>query len=160
MTTAIAKSFGAVALLLLAPLAVAQTAPAKPVAAKPAAAAPAAAKAPAFKTPILKRAQIDALLAQPEKITVLDVRRPDELSRIGGFPVYLSVQVDDVEKNLAYIPKDRAVLTVSNHAGRAGRIGDLLTAKGYKVVGAAGVQTYEEEGGKLLKVVPPPPKKS
>ncbi len=89
-----------------------------------------------WKTPKLNRAQIDALLAKPDKLVILDVRRPDELTKIGGFPVYLSIQVADLEKSLAFIPKDRSIVTASNHAGRAGQVGDLLTSKGYNVAGA------------------------
>lgn len=111
-----------------------------------------------FKTPKLDRAQLDALLAQPGDVVFLDVRRPDELTRIGGFPVYLSIQTPDVEKYLAYIPKDRKIIPVSNHAVRAQRTGDLLTSKGFKVAGAAGVQDYEAEGGTLLKVEPRAPR--
>lgn len=111
-----------------------------------------------WKTPKLNRAQIDALLAKPEKLVILDVRRPDELTKIGGFPVYLSIQVNDLEKNLGFIPKDRSIITASNHAGRAGQVGDLLTSKGYKVAGAVGVQNYEEEGGTLTKIASPAPK--
>lgn len=50
-------------------------------------------------------------------------RRPDELASIGGFPVYLSVQAAELEKSLAWIPKDRTLVTVSNPAGarRQGR---------------------------------------
>lgn len=108
-----------------------------------------------YKTPKLDRAQIDLLLQKPEQIVVVDVRRPDELTKIGGFPVYLSIQAGELEKSLSYIPKDRKILTASNHAGRAGAAGDLLSAKGYKVAGAVGVQNYEEEGGKLARVLPP-----
>jgi len=111
-----------------------------------------------FKTPKLNRAQIDALLAKPSEVVFLDVRRPDELTRIGGFPVYLSIQTADVEKYLAYIPKDRKVVPLSNHAVRAQRTGDLLSSKGFKVAGAAGVQDYEAEGGTLLKIEPRPPR--
>lgn len=125
--------------------------------AAPASAAPAAQQYK-WKTPKLNRAQIDALLAKPESLVILDVRRPDELTKIGGFPVYLSIQTADLEKSLAFIPKDRAIITASNHAGRAGQVGDLLTSKGYKVAGAVGVQNYEEEGGTLTKIAPPAPK--
>jgi rhodanese-related sulfurtransferase len=110
-----------------------------------------------YKTPRLKRAEIDALLAKPEGLLVIDVRQPDEWTAIGGLPVYLSIQPNDLEKNLAYIPKDRTIVTVSNHAGRAGAAGDLLTSHGFKVVGAIGVQNYEAEGGALTKIVPPEP---
>jgi hypothetical protein len=49
-------------------------------------------------------------------------------------------------------------VTVSNHAARSGRAADLLTAKGFKVAGLLGAQTYEEQGGKLTKIVVPPPR--
>lgn len=112
-----------------------------------------------YKTPKLNKAQFDALLAKPEQLTIIDVRRPDELTTKGGFPVYLSIQAADIEKSLAFIPKDRNIVTVSNHAGRAGAAADLLAGKGFKVVGAVGAQNYEQEGGTLSKIVPPEPKK-
>jgi rhodanese-related sulfurtransferase len=110
------------------------------------------------KVPKLTRAQLDALLAKPDEIIIIDVRRPDEVSAIGGFPVYLSIQSKEVENSLASIPKDRLIITVSNHAGRAGKSADLLVDKGFKVAGAVGAQDYEAEGGKLTKIIPPPPK--
>ena len=121
-----------------------------------ASAAPAA-QAWTYKTKQLSRAEVDALLAKPAEIVVIDVRRPDELVSKGGFPVYLSIQVKDLEKSLAYIPKERAIVTVSNRAHRAGAAGDLLSAKGFKVAGAAGSQDYEDQGGTVLRVAPPPP---
>lgn len=126
-------------------------------------AAPTAAAAPAaqawnYKTKQLNRAEIDALLAKPEKVLVLDVRRPDELTTKGGFPVYLSIQIKELEKSLAYIPRDRAIITVSNRAHRAGDAGDLLSSKGFNVAGAAGSQDYEDQGGKITKIVPPAPR--
>lgn len=111
-----------------------------------------------YKTPKLDRAQIDALLAKPEALLIIDVRRPDEVSKIGSFPVYLSVQAKELAAALPFIPKERAIVTVSNHAGRAGAAGDFLAEKGFKVVGAIGSQNYEEEGGKITKIVPPAPK--
>lgn len=110
------------------------------------------------KTPKLNRAQIDALLAKPEQLVIIDVRRPDELTSIGGFAAYLNIQAKDLPNRLAFIPKERSVVTVSNHAGRAGATADLLASKGYKVVGAIGAQDYEAEGGTLVKVTPPAPK--
>lgn len=111
-----------------------------------------------YKTRKLDRAQVDKLLAKPKQIVIIDVRRPDELTRNGGFPAYLSIQSKDLEKHLAYIPRDRSVLTVSNHANRAGAAGDLLASKGFRVAGAVGAQTYEEEGGSLLKIAAVPRK--
>ncbi|HEY8037690.1 MAG TPA: rhodanese-like domain-containing protein [Methylobacter sp.] len=117
-----------------------------------------AAKEYKYKTPKLNRAQFDALLAKPDQLLIIDVRRPDELSKIGGFPFYFSIQAKEVENSLAFIPKDRNIVTVSNHAGRAGATADLLAAKGFHVVGAVGAQNYEEEGGKLAKIEIPAPK--
>jgi rhodanese-related sulfurtransferase len=144
-------ALAAMTLMTISPLASAQSATA--------AATPAAATEWKFKTPRLDRAQVDALLAQPDKLLVLDVRRPDELIKYGSFPVFLSVQNKDLEKHLAYLPKDRTILTVSNHANRAGAAGDLLTAKGFKVAGAAGSEDYEQAGGKaVVHIEPPPPR--
>jgi rhodanese-related sulfurtransferase len=120
-------------------------------------ATPAAPQAWKYKTQRLNRAQVDALLAQPEKLLVLDVRRPDELIKYGSFPVFISVQNRDLEKHLAYLPKDRVILTVSNHAARAGAAGDLLAARGFTVAGATGSEDYEDEGGKAVAHIQPPP---
>jgi rhodanese-related sulfurtransferase len=111
-----------------------------------------------YKTRQLNRAEIDALLANPAKLVVIDVRRPDELTAKGSFPVYLNIQVSDLEKSLDYIPKDRAIITVSNRAHRAGAAGDLLTSRGFNVAGAAGSQDYEDQGGKITKVAIPAPR--
>ena len=118
----------------------------------------AAEPATASQTPELNRAQVDALLAKPERVIVLDVRRPDEQQSKGSFPVFLSIQAADLEKYLAYIPRDRQIITVSNHAARAKKAGDLLASRGFNVAGATGVETYESQGGTLQKVVAPPPK--
>jgi len=116
--------------------------------------APAEQHAYTAKSPKLNRAQIDVWLAKPSEIILIDLRQPDEISKIGGFTAYLSIQSKELENSLAFIPKDRAIITVSNHAGRAGKGADLLTTKGYKVLGAVGVQDYEAEGGTLLKIKP------
>ncbi len=113
------------------------------------------ANAPTSHAHVLTRAELDKLLARPKDLLVIDVRRPDEVSKIGGLPVYLNVQLGDLEKSLEWIPKGRTIVTVSNHAKRAGTAADLLASKGFKVAGAAGVQTYEQEGGKLTKVIIP-----
>lgn len=106
---------------------------------------------------VLTRAEIDALLAKPDQVLIIDVRRPDEVKDIGGFPVYLSIQIGDLEKSLAWIPKDRTIIALSNHASRGGRAADILTKAGFKVAGAAGAEDYEAQGGTLTKIVAPPP---
>ena len=110
---------------------------------------------PSSKARKLTRAEFDALVTHPDQILLIDVRRPDEISSIGGFPVYLSIQIDDLKNHLNAIPRDRTIITISNHAVRAGVAADLLTTNGFRVAGAIGAQTYETEGGTLVKIVPP-----
>jgi rhodanese-related sulfurtransferase len=124
--------------------------------ASPAPAAPANDPAYTYKTLRLNRLAFDALLAKPEQLLVLDIRRPDEITKNGGFPVYLSIQTADVQRSLSFIPRDRLIVTVSNHAHRAGAVGDILAGLGFHVVGAIGVLDYQDEGGALTKIAPPP----
>ena len=114
-------------------------------------------KGPASQAKVLTRADIDALLAKPDQVLIIDVRRPDEVKDVGGFPVYLSIQIGDLQKSLAWIPRDRTIIALSNHAARGGRAADILTKAGFKVAGAAGAEDYEAQGGTLTKIVPPPP---
>jgi len=107
------------------------------------------------KSKKLTRAEFDQLVAKPGSVVVVDVRRPDEHQEIGAFPVFLSIQNGEVEKYLDYIPKDRTVIAVSNHANRALRAADLLADKGFKVAGAIGVEDYEEQGGTVNKLAKP-----
>ncbi|MFL6657757.1 MAG: rhodanese-like domain-containing protein [Massilia sp.] len=122
--------------------------------------APAAAPAaePTYISAKLNRQQIDGLLSYADQVLIVDVRRPDEISTIGGFPTYLSIQLQDLDKAAVFIPRDRTLITVSNHAGRALKAADALLAKGFKVAGAAGIQNYEAEGGKVTRIAVPAPK--
>ncbi|MFY9655800.1 MAG: rhodanese-like domain-containing protein [Methylocystis sp.] len=130
----------------------------------PAGGAPTAAVTPAndpaytYKTLRLNRAAFDALNARPEQLLIIDLRRPDELTKNGGFPVYFSLQPSDVQRSLSLIPRDRLIVLVSNRAHRAGAVGDILAGLGFHVVGAIGVLDYQDEGGVLTKLQPPSPK--
>jgi rhodanese-related sulfurtransferase len=109
------------------------------------------------KAKVLTRSEFDALLATPGRVLLLDVRRPTEIAQNGGFPVFLNIQADDLERHLAEIPKDKPLVLVSNHAHRAGIAADLLASKGFKIAGAIGAQVYESEGGTLIKYAPEKP---
>jgi len=113
---------------------------------------------PASQAKVLTRAEFDNLLAKPGEVLLIDVRRPDEVKDIGGFPAYFSIQIGDLSKNLAWIPRERTIITISNHATRGGQAADILAKNGFKVAGTIGAQTYEEQGGKRTKIVPPPPR--
>jgi rhodanese-related sulfurtransferase len=112
--------------------------------------------APATKAKQLTNEEFDGYLAHPEQVLLIDVRRPDEVSTIGGFPVYLSIQAKDLKNHLAEIPRDREIITVSNHAARASVAADLLESNGFKVLGAVGADTYQKSGGKLAMTIPVP----
>lgn len=113
--------------------------------------------AAAAREAALDRAQVDALLATPDKVTFIDVRRPDEIAGSGTVPVYLNIQISELDRFLPYIPRDRQIVAISNHAGRASRAVTLLRAKGFNVAGAFGVEDYVAKGGTLYgkKVVTP-----
>ena len=115
---------------------------------KPGAPAGTAATAP---TKVLSRADFDKLVAKPGSVFLLDVRNPQEIVDVGGFSGAVNIPIADVEKRLGEIPKDRPVITVSNHAARASKAAATLVARGYHVAGAIGAQTYEADGGKLVK---------
>jgi rhodanese-related sulfurtransferase len=121
----------------------------------------AAPPAPHASTPTrakkLTNAELDKYLAHPEKVLLIDVRRPDEISTIGGFPVYLNIQIKDLRNHLSEIPKEREIITVSNHSARAALAADLLADNGFKVLGAVGADTYQKDGGTLAVKFPVPP---
>ena len=108
-----------------------------------------------FKAKRLSKADVDALLAKPDSVLFIDLRTPGEFIQYGSFPVFLSVQNKDLEKQLAYLPHDRQIVTVSNHSQRAGAAADLLTAKGFNVIGATGTEEYEVEGGTAVAHIVP-----
>ncbi len=108
-----------------------------------------------FKARRLSKADVDALLAKPDSVLFIDLRTPAEFIQYGSFPVFLSVQNKDLEKQLAYLPHDRQIVTVSNHSQRAGAAADLLAAKGFNVVGATGTEEYEVEGGTAVAPLVP-----
>jgi gluconolactonase len=109
------------------------------------------------KIPVLTRAQIDDALAHLDKVLFIDVRRPDEVSDIGGFPAYFSIQISELDRLAPILPHDRDLIVVSNHAARGAKGAELLAAKGFHVIGAVGAETYEKDGGAISnkKVVTP-----
>ena len=58
--------------------------------------------------------------------------------------MFLNIQISELDRFLAYIPRDRQVVTVSNHAGRAARPAGILLAAGFNVVGPVGVEDAGE----------------
>jgi rhodanese-related sulfurtransferase len=111
-----------------------------------------------YKSKRLSKADVDALLAKSDSVIFIDLRQPAEFIEFGTFPVFLSVQNKDLEKQLAWIPRDRTIVTVSNHSQRAGAAADLLTSKGFNVAGATGAEEYEVSGGTTVAHLVPRPR--
>ena len=90
-----------VTFLLIAPsLAAAQAAPTSP----------AAPQADAPKAQRMASDDVQALL-DAGKVFFLDVREPKELEELGTLDGYVNIPVGQVEKRLAEIPKDKAIIT-------------------------------------------------
>ena len=55
----------------------------------------------------------DDVLALVEKgeVFFLDVREPKELEELGTFDGYVNIPLGQIEKRLAEIPKDKAIIT-------------------------------------------------
>lgn len=52
--------------------------------------------------------------ANPKKLLIIDLRRPDELVKYGSFPAYLSLQLKDLPELLEYVPKDCTILYLAS----------------------------------------------
>ena len=64
---------------------------------------------------------------QEGKYYFLDVREPSELQQYGSVKGYVNIPLGQVEKRLSEIPKDRTIVTMCEHGGRAAKAaGDLL----------------------------------
>jgi hypothetical protein len=50
-------------------------------------------------------------LVEKEQVFFLDVREPDELEKLGTFEGYVNIPLGQIEKRLAEIPKDKAIIT-------------------------------------------------
>ena len=70
---------------------------------------PAAPSAPP-NAPKMASDDVMALLEKGE-VFFLDVREPSELAELGTFEGYVNIPVGQIEKRLAEIPKDKAIIT-------------------------------------------------
>ena len=61
---------------------------------------------PTFEAHVLTRGEFDALQAKPQQLLIIDVRRPDEITSMGGFAVYLNLQPADLDAQLDLIPRE------------------------------------------------------
>lgn len=73
--------------------------------------APSAAPAPAPpQAPKMDSDDVFALVEQGQ-VFFLDVREPKELEELGTFDGYVNIPLGQIQKRLAEIPKDKAIIT-------------------------------------------------
>ena len=102
----------------------------------------------------LSTAEVDQLLDSHKHVYILDVRKPEEIAQLGTLKGSINIPIDQLEQRLNEVPKNKLILTLSNHAGRGSKAAELLEKNGYKVAGAAGIQTYTADGGTKYLVHP------
>jgi rhodanese-related sulfurtransferase len=85
-----------------------------------------------------------------KRVFFLDVRSPKEIEELGTVKGYVNIPIEDLEKRMDEVPKDRKVITACNAGGRASRAAAMLKAKGYDVVGACGLRDAKDKGIELI----------
>lgn len=86
----------------------------------------------------------DELLAQKDKVTVVDVRRPDEFTaELGHVPGALHMVLDTLPQRIAELPKDQTIVFVCRSGGRSARASAFARENGFTSV-------YNMQGGMLL----------
>ena len=55
--------------------------------------------------------ELAALIEQEKDLFFLDVRDPSEIRELGTLPGYVNIPIEQLNKRLAKIPKDRIIVT-------------------------------------------------
>jgi phage shock protein E len=86
--------------------------------------------------------KIDARDLEPENVTVIDVRSPEEFAA-GHIKGALNIPLDELEQRLGQLPKDQPVVTycMMEHPG------DSRGERAAKQLGALGFEASVLEGG-------------
>lgn len=92
------------------------------------------------------------------KVFLLDVRSAEEIAQLGTLKGYANIPIDQLEKRMGEIPKDKPIITACSGGVRASRAAAMLKAKGYDVAGACGLKGLDKEGMELI--FPKPEKKN
>ncbi|HYP13089.1 MAG TPA: rhodanese-like domain-containing protein [Bryobacteraceae bacterium] len=94
--------------------------------------------------------EIEKHLESPGKTFFLDVRSADEIKKNGSVPGYVNIPLDQLEKRMSEVPKDKTIVTMCERGKRAASASDMLRKAGYTVAGSCGLQEYREKGKKLV----------
>ncbi len=90
---------------------------------------------------------IEQLKKEKNNYFLLDVRQPEEIAT-GKIPGAVSIPLAEVESRLLDIPKNKSIVTVCAHGGRAAATMFFLKDKGYKNVRTllGGTEAWKEAG--------------
>ena len=56
--------------------------------------------------------ELEKLLEKRDNLFFLDVRDPDEIRRLGSVEGYVNIPLDQLEKRLGEVPKNKAIVTL------------------------------------------------
>src|SRR5690242_722514 len=65
-------------------------------------------------------------LEKKDRIFLLDVREPSELSETGAIDGYVNIPLGQLEKRLKEVPKNKLIITYCMRGARAGRAAEIL----------------------------------
>jgi rhodanese-related sulfurtransferase len=91
-------------------------------------------------------------LEKKDRIFLLDVRNPEELVESGVIDGYVNIPLDQLEKRLGEVPKNKVIITMCMRGNRAGRAAAILEKAGYEVYGSCGIVPYKEKGYPVSQV--------
>lgn len=93
-------------------------------------------------------------LLQAGEIFFLDVREPLELEQLGTLKGFHNIPLAQLEKRLAEVPQDKAIVTADTTGGRAVRAALLLESRGYAVIAFCVMADYKGRGKVFPKATP------
>jgi hypothetical protein len=94
---------------------------------------------PGTQAKVLTLAEFSRLSATADHMLIIDVLTSEQVQQTGRFPVYLGIEPIALASSLAWLPRDRTIVTVSSDGVRNIQAADLLIRSGFNVAGAVGI---------------------
>lgn len=93
---------------------------------------------------------VEQLKKEKTNCFLLDVRQPEEVAG-GKIPHAIPIPLGDVGSRLSDIPKDKPIITICAHGGRAAATMFFLKNKGYKNVRTllGGTEAWKDGGNEI-----------
>jgi rhodanese-related sulfurtransferase len=66
----------------------------------------------AAQTQTISAEELEKYLQKKDKVFFLDVREPDEITKLGSVPGYVNIPLGELEKRLNEVPKDKLIITL------------------------------------------------